>query len=133
MLSIGSGPASLALDVITARMDGGYLRIYGGERPASPDTPPTGPLLAELRFQPRAFVPAEAGLASAYPLEPEPRARVAGTASWYRCLASDGQSGIVDGRVGLESDPDADIVLDTVEIQQGAPIALTLFRLSFPT
>lgn len=87
-------------NAVAALLDDGHLRIYGGDRPATPDDAVTDQtLLAELRFGSPAFGPAEDGTITAHPLT-SATAGASGTPTWYRALGSDGESAVEDGSVG---------------------------------
>lgn len=109
--------ASVAADAVCRLLDGGYLRIYDGGQPESPDHAPLSELLAELQWNYPAFSPAVEGIAEAMPITPERHARATGTATWFRALRMDGVTAVFDGRVGTQR---SDLVLDTVEIAAGA-------------
>src|SRR5947208_6344158 len=110
-------------DVIGNAADTGFLRIYDGTQPANADTAVTGQvLLAELLFGADAFAPAAAGVATANPLTADSSANATGTASWFRCLKSDGTTALFDGSVGASG---ADLNLNTTAIQVGAQVSVT--------
>jgi hypothetical protein len=100
-------------DAVAALLDNGFLRIYDGSRPATPDDPvTTQTLLAELRFGSPAFGPAVEGTITATPIA-SATAGATGTATWYRALKADGTSAVHDGEVGTE---DADLEMDNTLI-----------------
>lgn len=87
---------STATDALCALLASGFLRIYDGVRPATPDTAITTQVeLASLGFASVPFRPAFAGVAVAYDLTPD-QATVAGTPTWARAFRSDGTTAILD-------------------------------------
>jgi hypothetical protein len=89
-----------AVDALTALLNTGYLRLYSGTRPADADTALSGnTLLAELRFGATAFGAAVAGVATANAITADASADATGTATFYRCLKSDGTTAVMDGNV----------------------------------
>lgn len=122
-LRLSLSAASAAADVVTARLNGGALRIYDGVQPATPDaSPASARLLAECGFADPAFAPARGGLAVAHPLA-VPRAVGTGAPAWFRAVRRDGRA-VLDGSVGPERSG-ADLELSVATIQLGAEIAIT--------
>lgn len=118
--------ASAAADAVLALLDGGFLRIYDGKKPANPDTPVGDqPLLAQLAFGSPAFSASSDGVATATAITGEQDA-VAGTAKWFRTVATD-ETVVFDGWVGTSN---ADLVLDAVEVQRHAPVDVTALTYS---
>lgn len=112
-------------NALAALLDGGYLRIYGGHRPETPDTPaPNQPLLAELRFGSPAAFPAERGQVEFHEIDDEDDAPESGTATWFRCYRSDGREAVLDGTVGAAR---ADLILDNPEIVAGGRVSVESF------
>ena len=108
--------ANAAADAVTARLAGGWLRIYDGLQPTSADAPITKQaLLAELQLGRPAFTPAVDGTAEATSIAPDESADGGGTATWFRVSAADGALGF-DGSVGTA---DADLILGAILIQPG--------------
>jgi hypothetical protein len=105
---------------LVGQLDDGYLRIYAGTQPTDADTATSGQLLlAELRYDTPAFGAPVAGVAVSNPLLPDASANATGTATWFRALQSDGTTVVMDGSVGTS---DADLLLDNVDIVEGAVI-----------
>lgn len=116
-----SGPAAeAAADAVTARLNGGRLRIYAGNRPPDADSPAPGTLLGELRFSRPAFGPARDGVAVALAIIEDGNARATGTATWFRALTASNEA-VFDGSVGKSG---ADLNLGSVAIQAGARITI---------
>lgn len=110
-------------DAVGALLDDGYLRLYTGTRPATPDDAvTTQTLLAELRFGSPAFGAASGGTITANPLTQDAAANATGTATWYRALKSDGTSPVQDGSVGTS---DANLVMNNNAIQVNTIVSVT--------
>ena len=104
-------------------LNSGYIRIYDGTQAATADTAVGAQvLLAELRFGATAFGSGSAGVATANAITADSSANATGTASWFRCLKSDGTTVIYDGSVGTAT---ADLILNTVSIVSGASVSIT--------
>lgn len=107
----------------------GYIRIYSGTRPATPDTALSGnTLLAELRFGATAFGAASNGTITANAITAEDSA-TAGTASWARILQSDGTSPLWDDEVGTAT---TNIQLPSVTIESGVQVSITSLTHTVP-
>lgn len=128
MLTLSRATASAAADAVTAALARGFLRIYAGERPASPDRGTSAPRLVELRFQSPAFDAAIDGVATARALATGV-AQVTGTATWFRALESDGTSVVFDGSVGPRG---ADLLVSDPVIQRDAEVSVTRLTYSHP-
>ena len=102
----------------------GYLRLYDGAQPASPDTGiSTQNLLATLRFPATAFTSVTAGVATAGTMVSDPNATGgANPVTWYRAFRSDGTTASSDGTVGTS---DANCILAATTIVAGAVVAVT--------
>lgn len=115
-------------DALTRLLDGGYLRLYSGPRPASADDTPEGKLLAELRFGAPAFEKARGGQAIATRISQATAAADTGVATWFRAVKSDGTP-VFDGSVGTS---DANIVMNNNSIQVNAIVSISAFTYSVP-
>jgi hypothetical protein len=112
-------------DAMAGLLSNGYLRIYDGAQPATADTPIVAQvLLAELRFGTPAFGSAALGVITATAITKDSAADHDGTATWFRCLQSDGITPVFDDTVGLA---DSGIILDSVDIAAGAEVSVTSF------
>src|SRR5437867_1093548 len=104
-----------AANAIADLADDGFLRIYDGLQPLTPETQVAGQtLLTELALGSPAFQTAMAGTIKADGLADDNDAAATGKASWYRIVAADGLTGIWDGTAG---ESNADLVLNSVAIQ----------------
>lgn len=112
-------------DNLSARLNNGYLLIYDGTQPATADTAITSQvLLAELRFNATAAPAAVSGLITFNAITADSSANATGTASWYRCLSSDGTTVVMDGSVGTSS---SNMILPTTSIVAGVQVGVTSF------
>jgi hypothetical protein len=120
--------ANAACDAMALLLASGYLRIYSGTQPATADTALSGnTLLAELRFGATAFGAAVAGVATANAITADASADNTGTATFFRCLKSDGTTVVYDGSVGTSA---ADLILNTVSIVAAANVSVTALTLT---
>jgi hypothetical protein len=119
-------------DAVAAKVNNGYLRIYGGVRPATADTAlSNNPLLAELRFANPASPAAVAGVLTFSGLQSDTSADATGTATFYRTFKSDGVSPIVDGSVSATGGG-GDLELNTTSLVAGAAVEVTAFSWTMP-
>ena len=117
---------NVAANAQAALAKNGYMRIYSGKQPVTPESVATGTLLGELRFDEPAFKPASIGELTAYPFVGEKIASSDGKAGWFRILREDGVSAIWDGEVALEgSGIRAEMYLDSIDFSAGASIELS--------
>lgn len=129
-LQITNAMASAAADAVCGQLDNGYIRIYDGTQAATADTAVGAQtLLAELRFGATAFGAASNGVATANAITADSSANASGTASWFRCLKSDGTTVIFDGTVGTSG---ADMNLNSVAIAAGAAVSISSFTYTQP-
>lgn len=95
---ISEAAANAQADVVARMLKNGYLRIYDGEQPSSPDAPVTTQnKLAELRFSD--FSVPRGGIIKANKIV-HAVAEKNGTATWFRALSADGKTAVMDGTVG---------------------------------
>lgn len=115
-------------DAFAALFNNGYLRIYSGTQAATADTAIGAQvLLAELRFGATAFgSTSTAGVMTANAITDDSSANATGTAAWFRCLKSDGTTGLLDGTVDVTGNS-PNLVLSTVSIVTAAVISVSSF------
>ena len=121
-----------ALDNLTARLNGGYLRYYDGTKPTRVSSAliAGNHVLAELRYNATAFAGASAdgndivtAVANAIVSGTGTAAAGAGTVATFASgFASDGTTRVADFTLSLTS---GDIVVNTLTIIQGAAVAIT--------
>jgi hypothetical protein len=125
-LKLANAGVNEEADAFGALFDGGYLRIYDGAQPATADTEVTTQvLLAELTFGSPAFGAAVSGVITANAITKDSSANASGTAAWFRCVASDGTTKLMDGSVGTSG---CDLNLNSVAISAGAEVSVTSFE-----
>lgn len=116
------------LDEITTLIDAGAgagtLRIYDGARPATGGTATT--MLAELTFTDPSFPAASSGAMTASAITDDTSANATGTATWFRCVDSNGTF-VLDGDVGTSG---SDLNLDSVSITLGQTVSISSFVLT---
>lgn len=122
---MANATANAAADAAAVLLNTGYLRIYDGAQAADADTALGAQvLLAELRFNATAFGAAVAGVATAAAITSDSAANATGTASWFRCLKSDGTTVVFDGSVGTAT---SNLILNSVAIQINAAVSVSAF------
>jgi hypothetical protein len=119
-----------ALDALAALANSGYIRIYSGSQPATPETAASGTLLAELRFNATAFGAAASGVITAGAITADSSADNTGTAGYYRALKSDGTTALWDGSVSTSG---ADLNLNSTAIQSAASVSISALTYTLPT
>jgi hypothetical protein len=113
-------------DNLAARLNTGYLRIYSGTQPATADTALSGnTLLAELRFSATAAPATSAGVITFNAITGA-TAAATGTATFFRALASDGTTVVMDGTTDVTGNT-PNLVLNSVAISSGATVNVTAF------
>jgi hypothetical protein len=117
------------LDALTALLPNGYLRIYSGAQPATPETAVSGTLLAELRFGATPFAAATGGTATANAITSDASADATGTAGYFRALKSDGTTAVYDGSVGTSA---SDLNLATTSIVAAATVSISSLVITLP-
>jgi hypothetical protein len=129
-LRLATASVNAALDAVTARLDGGTLRIYDGIQATDANTAVTDQqLLATLRFGSPAFSAATSGTAAAHAITSDPAIAATGTASWARLVAANGTSVVCDLSVGTA---DADVIFPSVSFQAGGECAVSSLTLTLP-
>lgn len=111
------------LDALAALCNTGYLRVYSGSQPATPETAASGTLLAELRMNSTAFPASSGGVLTANAITDDSSADATGTAGYFRVLKSDGTTAVFDGTAGIGSSYNLNLVTD--QINAGNVIQVT--------
>lgn len=117
------------LNALAPLANNGYIRIYSGSIPATPETAASGTLLAELRFGATAFGSAASGVITANAITQDSSADATGTAGYYRALQSDGTTALWDGTVGTSG---ADLNLNSTSISAGVIVQITSLTVTLP-
>lgn len=127
----GSEVRDVLAAALAALYDGGTLDIYSGSQPATPDTAPSGTLLASIPLPTPAFGSPTTGVV--------PKAgtwttnAVAGAptnAGWFR-LADSSDDNPVDGAVGATGSG-AELELDNISITAGQTVTVSTFTITQP-
>ncbi len=117
-----------ALNAAVAALSGGYLQFYTGAQPTSSDVAVGSQvLLASLPLSTPAAGSAAGGSVTFNPVTPSV-ALASGVAAWFRLVASDGVTGIVDGTVS--TDGSGDLLLNDLNFTLGATVQVSTFTLS---
>jgi hypothetical protein len=136
---ISTSARTAAASAIAALVDGGsaagHIRIYTGTQPATPDTAPSGTLLADFTLSDPAFAVAT-GVAT---LDVTPAViatgAAAGTAGWFRVLDSTQSAGsglgVYDGSV-TATGGGGDLTLATTTVSVGLSVEITAATLTMP-
>jgi hypothetical protein len=120
--------ANAEVDAMAALLNAGFLDIYDGAQPADGDTAIGAQVkLARCTFGNPAFGAGVAGVATANAITGDSSADASGTATWYRCLKTDGTTKVQDGSVGTAT---SNLVLNSVAISSGAAVAVDSFLLT---
>jgi hypothetical protein len=113
-LKLADAGVNVEANALATALNTGYIRIYDGTQPATADTAvSTQVLLAELRLGATAFGAAASGVITANPITPDSDANATGTATWFRCLESDGTTPVLDGDVGTSA---SNLIIATTSI-----------------
>jgi len=122
-LTISTVSKNLGLNAQFDVLNSGFLRIYSGTRPATPDTALSGnTLLAELTFGATAFAAASGGTKTANAIGSDTSADATGTATFFRAFKTDGTTAVVDGTVGTSG---ADAIINSTSIVAATTVACT--------
>jgi hypothetical protein len=118
------------LDALAPLLNNGYLRIYSGTEPATPETALSGnTLLAELRFNATAFGASASGVITANAITADTSNDATGTATFFRAFKSDGTTVVLQGTVGTSA---SDINLNSTAIQIAAQTSVSSFTVTDP-
>ena len=113
-------------DALSALLANGYLRLYSTGQPANADTALSGQtMLAELRFSVTAAPAAVAGVITFNAIT-SATAAASSTATWFRCLKSDGTTVVFDGTVDVSGNT-PNLALNSVVISAGATVSVSSF------
>lgn len=118
---------NLALDAALNVLNGGFLEIYTGAQPATPDVAVSNQTkLAKLSLGATAFTAAAAGAKAANAITAS-AALATGTAAWFRAFKSDDSIAVIDGTVGTSG---CDLNLNDVAITTGGTVQVTSWTVS---
>ena len=124
-VKLGLAAANAEATAICLLLNSGWLDIYDGTQPATPDTAISDQhLLASMQFHSTATTSVSNGVATLAVTSPtvqDSSADAAGYPTWFRCWQSNHTTAVFDGSVGLSS---ADAVIDSSPITQTAVITV---------
>ena len=124
--SITTAAQNAAANAVTALVDvggAGSLRIYSGTAPADANTALSGnTLLANLAMSSTASVAASSGVTTAATITADSSADNTGTATFFRILAGNGTTVVMQGSVGTRG---CDLKLTTTSIGSGQPVSVS--------
>ena len=123
--------ANAVVTLIDAGAAGGTIKVYTGSKPATPDTAPSGTLLATLTFSATAFSAASSGTATAAAITGDSSADATGTAGWFRVADSNGAA-VFDGTV-TATGGGGDMTFDSVSFVAGGTVDCTSLTYTQPT
>ena len=121
---------NLALDAALNVLNGGYLELYSGTQPATPDTAiTTQTLLGTCDLGSPAFGSSSGGTKTANAIT-SGTGVANGTATWARAFKSDGVTAVIDGSVGTSG---CDFTMADTSVTVSAVIPATAWTISMPT
>jgi hypothetical protein len=126
---LSTSARDVQLTAFGPEFNNGYLRIYSGAQPATPNTAASGTLLAELRFGATAFPAPSGQVLTANAITDDSSADNAGTAGYFRALKADGTTPLLDGEVGTSG---ANLNMNSTSIVAAARISVTSFTHTLP-
>jgi hypothetical protein len=121
--SKASAATNAAANAIAALLNSGTINIYTGTQPAAGGALSGNTLLVTLTFGSTAFGAAVNGVVTANAIT-SGTAGNTGTATWFRCLKSDGTTIVMDGTVGVSG---ANLNIGSTSISSGAVISCSSF------
>jgi hypothetical protein len=120
---------NLALDSSLNVLNSGFLEIYDGAQPATPDVAVGAQVkLAKLPLSATAFSAASAGTKTANAIT-NGTGLAASTATWFRLFKSDDTTAVLDGSAGTSG---TDLILNDAAITVGGTVAVTSLTVSMP-
>lgn len=124
--SITTAARNAACDAVTALVNAGgagTLRIYSGTMPADANAAlSSNTLLAQLTMSATSFGAASSGVATANAITADSSADATGTATFFRILAGNGTTVVIQGSVGTSA---ADLILNSTSITVGAAVSVS--------
>lgn len=123
-LGINVTTRNAMLDAITSRAGGSaLLRIYDGSRPSTGGTATN--LLAQLTCNSTFAPAASSGVLTLNAIASATSAAATGTATWFRIVASNGTTHVLDGSVSTIAAGTGDMQLDSTSIVLGGTVAVS--------
>lgn len=126
---ISTASWDLALNAALDVLNSGFIEIYDGSQPATPNTAvSTQTKLAKLTLAATAFGASSGGTKTAGAIG-SVAALATGTASWFRAFKSDDTTAVIDGSVGTSG---SDLTINAVAIVAGATVSASGWSVSMP-
>jgi hypothetical protein len=120
---------NLALNAAIDVLNSGFLDIYDGSQPATPDVAVGAQVkLAHLPLSATAFGASSSATKTANAIT-SATALATSTATWFRAYKSDTTTAVIDGSVGTSG---ADLNLNTTSIVTGATVSVSSWTISDP-
>ena len=121
---VSNAAAAAEANAFATLLNGGFIDIYDGAQPATADTAIVAQVKGvRLTFGATAFANSTNGALTANAIT-SGTASATITASWFRCLKSDGTTVVMDGTVGTAT---SNLILPTVSINSGVTVACSSF------
>lgn len=114
-----------SVNVVTALLNSGFIKIYTGSQPAL-NGAITGTLLATMTFSSTAFGASSGGTATANAIT-SGTAGNTGTAGYFALVESGGSTVVATGSVGTSG---ADLNLNSLSISSGASVSCSSFTIT---
>lgn len=120
----------LALNAMLDVLNNGFVEIYDGSQPATPNTAvSTQTKLAKLTLGSTAFGASSGGTKTANAIG-SVTALASSTATWFRAFKSDDTTAVIDGSVGTSS---CDMNINSTAISSGASVSCSSWTVSMPS
>lgn len=116
--------ASAEANALATLLNSGFIDIYDGAQPATADTAIVAQVKGvRLTFNATAFGTSTTGALTANAIT-SGTASATITATWFRCLKTDGTTVVMDGTVGTTA---SNLILPTVSISSGVTVSCSSF------
>lgn len=129
-MNIAYATANTSVNAITALANSGYLRIFGGSKPANADTATGETILVQFTLPATAFGSGSNGVATANAIS-SVSASADGTAAWFRVVASNGTTTLWDGTV-TATGGGGDLTISSTTIATGGTVSITSWLVTAP-
>jgi hypothetical protein len=130
-------PSNLNASIVSAQAqatalaplaNNGFIDVYGGSQPSTPETSPGSTPLATFALPATFAASIAAGVITANTITPVSIAN-GGTAVWFRCWESDHATALFDGLVGTTG---SDMNLNTTTLVQNAQLQINSMTYTVP-
>jgi len=121
--------AAAVAGLVDADVGAGSIKVYTGAQPATPETAPSGTLLATFALNDPAFAAGGTGVQNlAVGTIPQTTGLAAGTAGWFRMADNSGDP-VMDGACGTSG---AELNLNTTTVSVGLTLQITSGTITMP-